>query len=195
MPVQIDVVRDNAAEMIARLPEHFRRKTDDPNPMEKLLTACAGEVQALWTACKQVLLQRTVDNAIGQQLDDIGKLVGQERDGLDDDTFRRRVRARISVHRSKGTFEDVIRVTSLIIFDDNATIRVEQQSYATIVVHVENVSVSATIADSTLFGFLQAVVGAGMRVLLHSGTTSPSTWFRLDTGPGLDSGIFTDSRG
>jgi hypothetical protein len=187
--------RDHAAEMLDRLPEQFKRKTDDPNNSEKLLIATAGEFQAFEKAYQQVKTQRTIDNAIGQQLDDLGALVGEPRNGLDDDTYRRRVRARITVHRSKGTLEDVVTVTKLIVSDGAAAIRVEPQRFATVVVHVENVAVSNTIADTALFSFLQRTVAACMRIILHSGTTAPATWFRLDSGPGLDAGFFTDSRG
>lgn len=187
--------RDHAAEMLARLPEQYRRKTDDPNNIEKLLTVIAGEFQAFEAAYQQVLTQRGIDNAIGQQLDDLGALVGEPRSGLDDETYRRRVRARISVHRSKGTFKDVITVTKLIVFDDAATIRVEPQNYATVVVHVEDVAVSNNVADAALFGFLQKTVAAGVRAILHTGTTDPSTWFGFDGAPGYDDGFFTDSRG
>jgi hypothetical protein len=188
--------RDHGAEMLARLPEQFRRKTDDPNHNEKLLLAIAEQIQSLETACQQVLTQRTIDRGIGVQLDDIGKLVGEPRNGLDQETYRRRVRARISVHRSKGTIEDVIRVTTLVVFDDAATILVQPLPIAGVVVHVDGAVVSEAVADTVLFEFLQATVAAGVRVILESGTTPPATRFAFDgTGPGYDAGFFIDSRG
>jgi hypothetical protein len=188
--------RDHAAEMLARLPEQFRRKTDNPNHNEKLLLAVAEQVQSLETACQQALIQRTIDRSIGAQLDDIGELVGERRNGLDQETYRRRLRARVAVHRSKGTIEDVIRVTNLVVFDDAARIRIQPLPIAGVIVHVEGTVVSESVADTVLFEFLQATVAAGVRVILESGTTPPATRFAFDgAGPGYDAGFFIDSRG
>lgn len=165
------------------------------NNISLFLTAIGGSIQSFETAAQQVLTQRTIDTAVGQQLDEIGFLVGEPRSGLDDDTYRRRVRARISVHRSNGLVSDIIKVTALIVFDDASIIRVESQDVLTVVVHVENAVVSNPVADIALLAFLLKTVAASVRVILHSGTSLPATWFRLDTGPGLDAGIFTDSRG
>lgn len=183
---------DHAVEAIDRLPEQFKGKTN----IEKLLSAINVSVQDLENAAQQVLLQRTIDNAVGAQLDAIGVIVGEARAGLDDETYRRRVRARISVHRSKGTVDDLIRVTDLVVFDDDATIRVQQTPVATVIIHVEGAIVSDELADTTLFSFLTATAAAGVRVVLHSRSVDPDTVFRFDgAGPGLDEGFFSDTRG
>lgn len=190
--------RDHVAEMIARLPGQFRTKTDEPNRVERLLTALGGSVQDLWQVMQAVLLLRTIESAAGAQLDVLGRIVKERRDGLDDDTYRRRVRARIAVHRSRGTVEDLITITRLVVLVEGALIRVVVEAIASVVVHLENAAVTDAIADTVLFGFLQAAAAAGVRVILHSGSGDPAGWFTLDASDnarGLDNGLFTDTRG
>lgn len=197
-PVPGDALyRDHAEQMLERLPDQFRSKTDATNNIAKMLTAISVPVQDLETACQQVLRQRSIDNAIGAQLDAIGRIVNEARGGADDDNYRRRVRARISVHRSKGGHEDLIKVTDLIVFDDDAYIHVIPQTPATVIVRVEDVAVSDSVADTVLFGFLQDTVATGVRVILESGSHSPEEWFTFDstTAHGYDNGFFIDARG
>lgn len=190
--------RDHVAEMIARLPGQFRSKDDAQNNVEKFLTAVGGSVQDLWQAMQHVLLLRTIESANGAQLDVLGKIVKEPRNGLDDETYRRRVRARIAVHRSKGTVEDLIKVTELVLLDDAVLIRVVPEPVGSVVIHLENAAIADTIADTVLFGFLQAAAAAGVRVILHSGSADPADWFTLDTtsdSEALDNSFFTDTRG
>jgi hypothetical protein len=187
--------RDHIAEMLERLPEQFRSQTDSGNNIEQVISAIGSAVQDLEQALQQVLTQRSIENAVGAQLDAIGSIVKETRRGLDDETYRRRVRARIVANRSNGTLEDLIRVTDLVLLDDLAVIRVLPRPVANVIVRVEAVAVTNTLADAVLFEFLQHAAAAGVRVVLESGTAPPAQWFRLDTGPGLDRGIFIDARG
>lgn len=50
----------------------------------------------------------------------IGRVVGQDRLGLSDDDYRSYVRARVAAHRSTGTFEDLIKVVSLVMLNPAA---------------------------------------------------------------------------
>jgi hypothetical protein len=190
--------RDHVAEMLARLPGQFRSKTDAPNNIERLLTVIGGSVQDLWQAMQQVLLLRAIESAMGAQLDVLGRIVKEPRNGLDDDTYRRRVRARIAVHRSRATFEDLITITKLVVLVEGALIRVVAEPIASVVIHLENAAVTDGVADTVLFSFLQAAVASGVRVILHSGSGDPTNWFTLDTSQdsqALDNSQFTDTRG
>lgn len=186
--------RDHAEQMLARLPEQFRR---EGNNISKILLALADPVQQLDAACKQALHQLDLDNAVGVHLDVRGKIVDELRNGLDDDTYRRRIRARIAVHRSKGTIEDIIRVTRLVVFADSARIRVLPQRNTSVVVRVEDAVVSEAVADAVLFGFLTKTVAAGVRIVLESSTVLSAESFSFDdaAGLGLDGGSFIDARG
>ena len=180
---------DHAAAAITRLPQQFRSKTDDPNNIEKLLTASCASIQDLETVCQQVLTQRSIDTAVGAQLDVIGVIVYQDRNGLDDETYRRYLRATIATHRSNGTVENLIRVADLVIFDDDALYTVEPQNYGTVRMRIENLAIDVGLA-ATVFTFLARTASTGVRVILEFGSGAPAGWFRYDVGPGYDVGLY-----
>jgi len=70
--------------------------------------------QELEDAAWDVILRRMIDNAENAQLDTIGKIVGQLRNGQDDPTYRIYITARIRINRSHGHPDDVISVLQLI---------------------------------------------------------------------------------
>ncbi len=163
---------------------------DPVNNISKLLTAiCSAGVQPVEDCLRQLLTQRSLDTAVGAQLDVIAKLVGLTRAGLDDDTLRRYCRAIISAHRSKGTIEDLLKVVDLVIFEDDAHYLVLPQPIATVQIRVEDIAITEDLAATT-FTFLAKTAAAGVRVMLDFGVSDPTTWFRFDSGPGYDVGHF-----
>lgn len=157
------------------------------NNTEKLVATLATPFQSLENALRQLLLERSIDTAIGAQLDVIGRLVGQARNGLDDDTFRRYCRARITVNRATGVIEELITVTDLIVYDDDGQYEVIGQGTATVKVTINNLAITEGLADILLL-FLKNTVSAGVRLVVQYGISAPAGWFRLDSGPGLDQG-------
>ena len=166
--------------------------SDTPNNITKLLTALITPHQSVEDTLQQLRTGLRLDNAVGAQLDLLGKIVGQLRNGLDDDDYRRYIRARISANISDGTVEDLLRVAVLIVDDDSLTIQVDQQGVAAVVVRVSNAVVSNT-AD-ILIKFLKLAVAAGVRVILEWSSLPQSNWFIWDTpGQGWDDGAFLDA--
>ncbi len=149
------------------------------NNTEKLLACLVSPFQSLENVLQQLLIERSVDTAVGTQLDVIGKIVGQARNGLDDDTYRRYVRARVSTNKSTGVVADLITVTELVVYDDDAYYKVENQGTATIKVTVEDIAITQDLAD-TLLAFLKDTVSAGIRLVLQYGVSAPSELFQLD---------------
>lgn len=78
-----------------------------------LLTSELEQVQELEDAIWDVIVGRLIDNAVGVQLDALGKIVGQKRQGAGDEVFRARIRARIWANRSLGHPDDIIKVVQL----------------------------------------------------------------------------------
>lgn len=157
------------------------------NTNEKFLACLVTPFQSLEGALQQLLTERSVDTAVGAQLDVIGKLVGQVRNGMVDDDYRRYVRARVSVNKSTGITEDIITVTDLVVYDDAAYYRVENQGTATVKLTIEETAV-ATVLATRLFSMLRDTVSAGVRLVLQYGISPAVEWFQLDAGPGLDQG-------
>lgn len=174
---------DHVAEALDRLPQQHR---DDPN-LRALLTALVRPCQTLETALQDMLVGRAVDTAVGAQLDIIGKLVRQSRNGQDDDEYRRFIRARIKTNRSRGVVSDLITIARLILNEPAVHVYVERQAVAGVVLRVDDLAVDEEMADD-LITFLRVAVSAGVRLILESSPVGSAGTFTLDDGPGFDSG-------
>ena len=179
---------DVGTAMLGRLPEQFR---DRPN-IERFLRVFGTEMQSLVGALNQLLTQRTVDTAVGVQMDQIGLIVGEPRNGLTDDAYRPYLRGRIATNRSEGTTEDIIGVLRLVINDPTYTISVVREGVATLRVLITGATTTDAFAG-TLFAFLQDAISAGVRGILEWYAVTPV--FTYDVGPGFDQGHLASSEG
>lgn len=163
------------------------------NNVSKLITALLEESQNIENALQQLFTQRGIDAAFGDQLDALGRIAGQPRNGLDDDTYRRYVRARIMVHRSTGTINDVINVANLILYDNAAFYLLERLGTASYVLRISSTSITDDLAV-ILLAFVQKATSAGVRVQIEYSTLNPSAWFQWDVeGKGWDQGAFINA--
>lgn len=155
-------ITNHVAQAKARLKEQFKEKTKYVALLEALVAPCQDIEDALW----QLFSERWIDTAVGDQLDNLGTVIGQDRAGLSDDNYRAYLRARIAANKSNGTVEDLIRITELIVNDEAAHIVVEQQFPAAVVVKVEDAAASVATSDA-LIAFLKLAKAAGVRVILE----------------------------
>ena len=157
------------------------------NTNEKFVAVMASPFQSLEGMLQQLLTERSIDTAVGAQLDVIGRIVGQRRNGLDDDTYRRHCRAKISVNRATGTFEDIYKIIDLIIYDDDAEYVAQNEGTATVRVRVDDLVITPELAKVT-YGFLRKAVSAGVRLIFEWGEVPEDELFTLDIGPGFVQG-------
>ncbi len=172
--------------------------SDEPNNIRKFLTALVGPVQSLEEALQQLLSERSIDTAIGEQLDQIGRIVNQERAGLDDETYRNYLRARISVNSSDGTVEDLIKVIDLVVYSDAGVYTLETQSVATVVVRVDGVVITSAGTQNVLLEFLKDAVSAGIRIILILLTDTEAetfAWGGAGVGKGWGDSLNVDTGG
>lgn len=152
---------DHVAQALSKLPIYSRK----PNN-EAYLTAFINRIQELEDTFWQLYSERNVNTAVGLQLTIIGKIVGQEREGVtDDDIFRRYVRAKISVNSSKGVIEDLYTITDLVVDDITANLRWDNNGAAAGVMHVEDAIVTDSVG-AVLWNFLKKAVSAGVRLIV-----------------------------
>lgn len=156
------LIADHVNQALARLHEQHKGKTN----IEALLTALTSPIQDIEAAMIQLLLERTIDTAIGVQLDVIGKIVGQPRNGLSDDDYRRHVRARIATSNSKARVADLIVVSRLVLDDPTTAIEVDQTGAAAVVTRLAGTLVTDTVAGF-LMDFLRDTAAAGVRIHLQ----------------------------
>lgn len=174
-------ITDHADRAVDRLAEQYRKPK-----LEAFLRCLIGPAQAIEAAYWQMFVQRNVNTAIGAQLDIIGRVVGQERAGLDDDAYRRLIRARIAVNRSSGRTNEVLNVAELVIFDVGVAVELEAQYPAGIVVRAVG-TVPSDVAELVI-SFLRDTVAAGVRVIFEYATVAPAAAFSFAGGPGLGFG-------
>lgn len=178
-------IADHADRAVDRLAFQFRK----PN-MEALIRAFCVPVQRLEDALWQLYTERFVDTAIGAQLDLIGKVVKQPRLGYLDADYRRLVKARISVNKSNGTTNNLLRVARLVLGADADSLQAEPQYPATIVIRAVG-AISADLATLTA-GMLKQAKSGGVRLFFEYSLAEDAGTFAFDGGTGLGFGDSTN---
>lgn len=152
VPQTVDLV----AEGDGRLTYFFR----DSEEVHGLLQSFLEEAQELEDKVNSLLNFRSLQTAIGDQLDDIGLLVGESRSDRDDDEYRSAIELRISINNSEGTADEMLAILK----------SVTSATAVTIIEHYDSSSVTFTVtADITdipvdLKASMDEVACAGVRV-------------------------------
>lgn len=148
---------EHAAEAISHLISFFREGPRN----QAVLEAMMAQVQELED---NIALQRDafdVDTAVGDQLDSLGKRVGERRDDRIDDVYRTAIRVRILVNRSNGRLEELLAIALGI--SPAATIRARELYPAALSLEF------STLGTSTLqnaYRLLKKAKAAGVRLLV-----------------------------
>jgi hypothetical protein len=165
-------ITDHTVQALAR---RAGRDMDKPN-IALLISAFSDQIQETEDAWFQLFEERSIDNGIGQQLDDLGVIVGQPRNGEADVDYRRFLRTRIAVNNSDGLINDLIRVGRGVINDESLTILMVPGTNAQITMKIESGSISSGTA-TILIDFLRDTVSGGVRIILHHLTTTEALSF------------------
>lgn len=168
------------SDALDRMPQQMR---DDPNAVA-LFEVLMVPFQQLEDAALAVLTQRSVDTAVGAQLDVIGRVVGQPRGDLDDATMRRYIRARILANRSRGIREDLIAVVLAVLVGLGARVQVVDEGTCEVVLRVDNIATTDANA-AALLEFGQIAAAAGVRVIIETLPDTSDNSFTFDGPDGL----------
>jgi hypothetical protein len=137
----------------------------------------AKQIQDFENAAAAVFSGRTIDSAIGKQLDGLGALVGEARNGLDDDTYRLRIRARIKLNISSGTPDEIIDLFKLLTAAGTVPTITEYQP-AFFVLSLEGTSATESVATGEELGrILQKAKPAGVGANLTYSTAAGTNTF------------------
>lgn len=145
----------------------LRSQFADKPAIRAWVCALATPAQAIEDALQDLLSNRAIDTGEGVQLNIIGKIVGQSRNGLSDDGYRPYLRARIATNRSRGITEDLIKIARLLINDALASVVIDNSGTAAVDVRIATVVLTEAIKQA-LLTFLQQGASAGVRVLLET---------------------------
>jgi hypothetical protein len=176
--------RDHVTESLAALPPTL----DKPN-WRGLIGSVLAQVQAIEDATISAILQRALPDAEGAQLDQLGKLVGQPRDGREDEDYRRVIGAKIAVNESQGGREDLIRVARLALLDSSVRVRLEAYPLPGAEQGIVLEGEVSHEAATDVLAFAKRAAAAGVRVIVESWPDGADGAFRLDDelpGKGFD---------
>lgn len=179
---------DHVTAGLGLLIEQYRNKPR----IEGLLASYLNRVQELEDAIWSVIIGRLIDYAVGVQLDALGRLVGQVRNGATDEPFRSRIRARIRANRSLAHPDDIIAVA--ILATDFAPADVTYTEYAAdfAVDLLSSVAPDVAIAVHELL-MLAKPVGVGMLLTYSEYDDSETFTFATGDSPEADTARgFTD---
>ncbi len=98
------------------------------NRFESLVESYATELQELDAAALEVVTETAIASAVGVQLDGLGTIVGAERLGLSDSTYRQRILARVQSNLASGTIEQILAPLAAIL---GTGYTIEHQEYPT----------------------------------------------------------------
>ena len=90
--------------------------------VQGITKALLDNIQVIEDQNQQVLTERGIYEAVGVQLDVIGLLVGEARQGKDDTEYRAAILNRIAINSSNGTPVKMMEILSLLTESDNVKI-------------------------------------------------------------------------
>jgi hypothetical protein len=180
----LEHITDHAERAIARLPTQFRKPR-----IESLVRALCRPMQEVEDMFWDLLTKRGLNTAVGVHLDNLGRIVGQLRGGLSDDSYRTRIRVRIALNKGSGTPNDLLKIFRLLVPAPQAVTLLEQFP-AAFVMRVGDV---LPVVAADLAAILQSAKVAGVRAVLEYSLASDSDSFTFDgTGPGKGWGTVSD---
>ena len=128
--------------------------------------------------------------AEGQQLDNLGEIVGETRQGRSDEDYLIAIRAKIKLNISSGTIEDVLAVAALV--EDGFTYVTEELFPAAFEITIqEDVTDSADVDRVAVF--IASARGAGIDGVLRFGF-SPGFTYDGAAGTGYDEGRWAGAK-
>jgi len=111
----------HAADALGLLITYFQ--DEGKTKLHALLGSYIQQIQLIEDASFELLLGRRVDNAAGELLDFLGRLVGIERLGYADATYRLLVRARIRINLTSTTGDELLAIVRFAAQSTNVVLR------------------------------------------------------------------------
>jgi len=148
------------------LPSQFRGKVR----IKGLLRVIAHQLEEVRTFLAELNIDRTVDTAIGTQLDGIGDIVCLTRQeaielsdtatAMDDETYRKWLKYKIAINTSNGTYTDLMSAIKMLI-GENDVVYSETPVYpATAIFDVTTLEYQ----DVTAIALLRKIKAAGVKL-------------------------------
>jgi len=98
------IITDHVDRAIALLIEQFK----DKNALKNIIISMLSPIQELEYLCQSFLLCRNIDCAVGDQLDIVGEIAGEDRQFRLDPKYREAIKIRVLLNKSYGEPEIII---------------------------------------------------------------------------------------
>ncbi len=183
----IDYISDWAARIRSRLYTQFRSKIS----WLAWADLIARQAQDLEDALQTLLSLPSIDDSEGVNLDVIGRIVGQQRVGTDDETYRSYLRARILTNRSDGDTEALYLVFRALYGETIGLVVLGSNfGQAVFALRVKGVITRAQAVIGA--SFLRDAKSVGVRSVLEFQETESASLFTYDgtAAQGYDAGAY-----
>lgn len=150
----MSILRINQVESgLDKLLEQFKGKYN----IESVLTSYLQITQSTQDTYEEMLDERSLTTAVGDQLDMIGALVGEGRNLRDDDEYRTAIFIRIAINTSDGTLPSIVEIVELLTGSQD--IRIFEHYPASIYIYLADLS---TLPSSTVVEAVEKILPAGV---------------------------------
>lgn len=175
-----NVIPNHVERGIDLLITQFRKKrpeNSDPNPnnLIELLTGFLNQVQQVEYVESDLLTLRFLDYSVGIQLDGIGEIVGELRNGRNDTDYRIAIKFRIYINRSSGEAEVLIAFVK--DFTNATVVRLQEVFPAGIYIFTNGTNV---IQNFDLKAAIEQLMAAGVKLRGLFYLDPDSTYFTFD---------------
>lgn len=167
------IISDHSTRALSRLTEQFKGKEN----IQALVEMFMEELNELEVTGFQLLLQRSVADAEGAQLDIIGEHVGLPRGGRTDTEYRIAVYGKIAQNSSDGSAPTVYQLVKTLT--GSSTVRIIDQYPAAV-----KIIIDAALTDISQREAIQSALGAGIALDAVQVIPTPSTFFTLGSSDG-----------
>jgi len=90
----------------------------------KFFTDLIGtQIQDIENKVRVLYFRYSIEYSSGKMLDNIGEIIGQSRKGMDDENYRKFIRAKIGLNSSEGNIDHIIKVWKLLTGTDNVELQ------------------------------------------------------------------------
>lgn len=176
---------NHVQDALDRLLHQFKNSED----LKNFFTALLSPLQTVETDLWALYTQRWAADAVGAQLDNLGAIVGQPRQGRTDAVYRLWIQARILANRSTGKADDTLTLLALVT--DGAEYSLTEKYVAAYEVLVTELEVDA----ESVFDLLMQVKPAGVKLTMAYSDQPVTSLFTYDIGPGYDVGLYAGGFG
>lgn len=133
-------VMDYASIAVSRLTSQF---SESPK-LQEMVRAIFEPLRDVEIMAHDLIYKRSISTARGVNLDGCGAIVGEMRQGRDDDEYREAIRFRVFINTSRGTPGDIIKATTYLTKPVDA--QIIEQKPASVMMFTDGVGITAETA-------------------------------------------------